>query len=60
MNVDVNDLRVAVTVMSFLAFIGIVVWAWQRRNLARFDEAAQLPFVAEFMVERADETRRQP
>ena len=57
LNVDVNELRVAVTVMSFLAFIGIAVWAWSSRNLARFDEAAQLPFAAERM---ADETRRQP
>ena len=42
---DVNDLRIAVTVLSFIAFIGIVAWAWSRRNAARFDEAAQLPFV---------------
>ena len=58
---DVNDLRVAVTALSFLAFIGIVVWAWQRRNLARFDEAAQLPFVDERnVVHPNDETRGQP
>ncbi len=44
---DVNDLRIAVTVLSFIAFIGIVVWAWSRRNAARFDEAAQLPFIDE-------------
>ena len=44
---DVNDLRIAVTVLSFIAFLGIVAWAWSRRNAARFDEAAQLPFVAE-------------
>ncbi len=42
---DVNELRIAVTVLSFVAFIGITVWAWSRRNAARFDEAAQLPFV---------------
>ncbi len=57
LNVDVNELRMVVTVMSFLAFIGIAVWAWSSRNQARFDEAAQLPFVAE---RNADETRRQP
>lgn len=57
MDMDVNDLRIAVTVMSFLAFIGIVVWAWSRRNLAGFDEAAQLPFVAE---RSPDEAGRQP
>jgi cytochrome c oxidase cbb3-type subunit 4 len=42
---DVNDLRVGVTVLSFVAFIGIAVWAWSRKNAARFDEAAQLPFM---------------
>ena len=42
---DVNDLRIGVTVLSFVAFIGIAVWAWSRKNAARFDEAAQLPFM---------------
>lgn len=41
---DINDARIAVTVLLFAAFIGIVVWAYARRNRARFDEAAQLPF----------------
>ncbi|MEO7245400.1 MAG: CcoQ/FixQ family Cbb3-type cytochrome c oxidase assembly chaperone [Rubrivivax sp.] len=35
------------TLFSFLAFVGLWVWAWSRRNRARFDEAAQLPFVGE-------------
>ena len=42
---DLNILRIAVTVASFAVFIGIVVWAWSRRNKAAFDEAARLPFV---------------
>jgi cytochrome c oxidase cbb3-type subunit 4 len=45
--VDVNDLRIAVTVLSFLAFLGIVAWSWSRRNRAAFDEAANLPFLDE-------------
>ena len=44
---DLNDLRSAVTVVSMLTFVGIALWAWSRRNQARFDEAAQLPFVDE-------------
>jgi cytochrome c oxidase cbb3-type subunit 4 len=32
------------TVLSFVAFIGILVWACSRRNTTRFDEAAQAPF----------------
>ena len=41
---DINDIRSAVTVISFLMFLGIVGWAWSKRNRADFDEAAQLPF----------------
>jgi len=41
---DVNILRSIVTVVSLVAFIGIVVWTFSRRNRAGFDEAALLPF----------------
>ena len=41
---DINDLRSIVTVVSLLTFVGIVVWAWSKRNQANFDEAARLPF----------------
>ena len=41
---DINDMRSAVTVVSFLVFVGIVAWAWSKRNKSNFDEAAQLPF----------------
>ncbi|MCU0943016.1 MAG: cbb3-type cytochrome c oxidase subunit 3 [Hydrogenophaga sp.] len=41
---DINDLRSVVTVISLLVFLGIVGWAWSRRNRDRFDEAAHLPF----------------
>jgi cytochrome c oxidase cbb3-type subunit IV len=44
MNMDINTLRSAVTVISLLVFLGIVAWAWSRRNRERFDEAARLPF----------------
>lgn len=36
----INELRVAVTLVSLAVFIGIVVWAWR----GQFDAAAQLPF----------------
>jgi len=42
---DVNTLRIIVTLLSLAAFIGIVRWAWAGRNQARFAEAAQLPFL---------------
>jgi len=39
-----TDLRVALTVLSFLIFVGIAIWAFSRRRRRDFDEAAQLPF----------------
>lgn len=42
---DVNDFRNAVTLVSFVLFLGIVRWAWSRRSQAGFAEAEQLPFV---------------
>jgi cytochrome c oxidase cbb3-type subunit 4 len=44
MDLDINILRAAVTVVSFAAFLGIVVWAWSKRRATDFDEAANLPF----------------
>ncbi len=47
MNIDVNDLRSIVTVVSLLVFVAIWAWAWSRKNRKRFDEAAELPFRSE-------------
>lgn len=52
---DINILRSAFTVVSFALFLGIVYWAYSRRNAARFNEAAQLPFMDENALERAQE-----
>ena len=41
---DVNDLRAALTLLSLVAFIGVIAWACSRRNRKRFDDAANLPF----------------
>lgn len=41
---DITTLRIAATLASFVTFIGILVWAYSRRNRAGFDEAARLPF----------------
>ena len=40
---NINLLREAMTVISFLVFAGIVAFAVHPRNRARFDAAAQLP-----------------
>ena len=41
---DINLVREAVTVASFLAFVAIVVYAAWPANKERFDDAARLPF----------------
>jgi cytochrome c oxidase cbb3-type subunit IV len=43
----VNDLRIAVTLLSMLVFAGIVYWALAKKNKADFEEAAQLPLQEE-------------
>jgi cytochrome c oxidase cbb3-type subunit IV len=44
---DLNDLRIGVTLLSFLIFAAIVMWALAPRNRRRFDEAQRLPFEGE-------------
>jgi cytochrome c oxidase cbb3-type subunit 4 len=46
---DLNDARAVLTVLAFVAFMGVVFWAYHRNSRKGFDEAAQLPF--------ADDTR---
>lgn len=41
---DINTLRILVTVISFIVFVGILVWVWQNRNTSDFKDAANLPF----------------
>lgn len=41
---DINVLRSVATVLMFVIFLGIVAWAWSKRNAADFDRAAKLPF----------------
>jgi cytochrome c oxidase cbb3-type subunit IV len=43
--VDLSDLRTIVTTLSFIAFLGVVFWAYNSKQKKRFDEAANLPFV---------------
>ncbi len=40
---DVNDLRIATTLISFALFIGIMVWAFSRRHKEDFEAASKLP-----------------
>jgi len=41
---DINDMRVMVTVLSFVLFIALAVHTWSRRRSPEHDAAARLPF----------------
>lgn len=41
---DVNDLRIAVTVSSFVLFLALMAYTWNRGRKAEYEEAAMLPF----------------
>ena len=55
---DINTLRIAVTVIAFLLFLAIVVWAWSGARRSRFDEAALLPFDEGELEARAQQPAR--
>ncbi len=44
MEFDINSLRSLATVVSFVMFVGILVWAFSSRKTADFEQAAKLPF----------------
>ena len=50
--------RVAITLVCFVAFLGIVWWAYGRGPRERFDEAANLPFADDDMQRRTLEAER--
>ena len=41
---DITTLRIISTVACFVTFLGIGWWTFSRRNRARFEEAAHIPF----------------
>jgi cytochrome c oxidase cbb3-type subunit 4 len=43
----ITTLRTVATVLSFLCFLGIMVWVFDRSKDRRFDEASKLPFLDE-------------
>ncbi len=50
---DINLLRSLVTILSLVAFLGIVVWAYGPGRRERFDEAAHLPFADDEIADRS-------
>lgn len=47
-------LRAIMTVVMFVTFIGIIIWAWSGRNKKNFEEAANLPFEGDEVNSRGE------
>ena len=41
--IDIGSIQSAVTLFSFVAFVGIVAWAWSGRRRGEFSEASRIP-----------------
>jgi cytochrome c oxidase cbb3-type subunit 4 len=41
---DITTLRILATLAAFAAFLGILGWAYSKRNRERFDRDARIPF----------------
>ena len=41
---DINDIRAVFTLLTFVAFIGVWVWAWSSRRRGDFDQTARQLF----------------
>jgi len=48
---DINDLRGISTAFLLCAFIGLVVWAYSGKQKKEFDEAANLPFADDDLLQ---------
>jgi cytochrome c oxidase cbb3-type subunit 4 len=44
---DINTLRSLATLLLFIAFIGVCIWAYSSKRKSSFDDAANLPFADE-------------
>jgi cytochrome c oxidase cbb3-type subunit 4 len=55
---DINDMRSLITVLAFLSFIGIVLWAWSGKRKSAFDAAARLPLEEEETLKPAAQGAR--
>ena len=44
---DINDLRGIATILTMVAFLSVVFWAYSSKRKKDFDEAANLPFADE-------------
>ena len=47
---DINDFRGLITAVTFIAFVGVWIWAWSSRRKADFDASAALPLEEDTVV----------
>ena len=52
---ELNDARVLLTVLGFIGFIAIVVWAYSKGAKKGFREASELPFADRDEAKRSGE-----
>ena len=52
---DLNDVRVVLTVLGLLGFLAIVAWAYSKSARKGFKEASELPFADEKEATRSGE-----
>ena len=52
---DIGTLRGIGTAVVFIAFIGVVLWAYSSRRKDSFNEAANLPFADDVPATKRDE-----
>ncbi len=52
---DIGTLRGLGTVLVFVAFIGVVLWAYSSKRKSSFDDAANLPFADETDAKKPEE-----
>ncbi len=54
---DINDLRIGVTLVSLALFIALMVHTWSRRRQPEHEAAARLPFIGDDAVRTEGEAR---
>ena len=54
---DINTLRGIFTALALIAFIAVWIWAWSGKRKRAFDEAANLPDIAQDLAFMLDESK---
>ena len=52
---DIDLIRSILTVVIFVAFVGIWVWAWSSRRKSDFDASAALPLEEDVLIDNERE-----